>query len=83
MDIYKNGIDLILDSYVKTIIQLKGLNCIKGKNKNVKINYPFFISLLKKLSENEDTNLKKFMVQKIKKENIVMQLILSKKKWII
>jgi len=67
LNIYKNGMDNILDTYTDTIIELDGAICLQGKMNKISINYSFLLSFLSKLSINEDSNLKNLWTKKRKR----------------
>ena len=57
LNIYKNGINDIINTYVTTIIELKGQNCLLNKQNKIIINYDFFRHFLFKLSQTEQKNI--------------------------
>ena len=56
IDLRHNGLDIIIEKYIHTYLELGEFLVIREKNK---INTNFFRSLINKLSELEDTQLKK------------------------
>lgn len=59
LDIYKRGIDDIIDTYINTVIELDGQVCIINKHSGIVINYEFFKQFLYRLSLLEEDNLHK------------------------